>query len=118
MLRGLGRLIITIGFAVCVGACLRPDSIDVTYDINAPKIFLGDAPRGEHYIFRQALLISELTMVENCVLLKQGDALLIPVWPDYTKLMQTEAGYYIDVKGKKLRLERPTILVVQVVRLK
>ena len=44
MLRGLGGLIITIGFAVCVGACLRPDSIDVTNDINAPKIFLRDAP--------------------------------------------------------------------------
>lgn len=87
-----------------LGAC-QGTAKDVTHSEDAPKIFLRDRPKGGQYVFRQALFIAELTIKNGCVQLvgKGQSESITPRWPDYIKLMQNEAGYFIKVKNKTLK---------------
>ena len=87
-----------------LGAC-QGTAKDVTHSEDAPKIFLRDRPKGGHYIFLDALFIAELTIKNGCVQLigKGQSESITPTWPDYVKLMQNEAGYFIKIKNKTLK---------------
>ena len=78
----------------------------MTGNEDTPIIFLRDKPNGGQYVFPQALIVAELRIEDGCVqLIQRNDSEnpYTPSWPDYTRLMKTEDGYYIKIKKKRLK---------------
>lgn len=98
--------IIFLGFLSLCGLTACTDAgVDVTGNEDTPKIFLRDKPKGGRYIFRQALFVAELRIEDGCVqLIQRNDSEnpYTPSWPAYTRLIETEDGYYIKIKKRRL----------------
>ena len=96
-----------LGFLSLCGLTACTDAgVDVTGNEDTPKIFLREKPKGGRYIFPLALFVAELRIENGCVQLIQGHNTAnhyTPSWPDYTRLIKTEDGYYIKIKNKRLK---------------
>lgn len=98
--------IIFLGFlSLCSFTACTDAGVDVTGNEESPKIFLREKPKDGRYRFRLALLVAELRIENGCVQLIQGDDTenpYTPSWPAYTRLIETEDGYYIKIKKSRL----------------